>query len=174
MPSGNRCVLSTPKNARKVVRMLADGNSQKAIAEEFGVARQTVNRWVNRDDIREWVNTQAQKYIESLPNALELSKNVLEIGRHQTNSAIVRRDDGSVSAVRSDFIDHKILDAALREAENLRKAVGITPSHSSSVVIGQLVMGNNQNILAPSVQRILDRQLGDILDAEAEDITSAD
>lgn len=169
--SGRKLLLSDPKKARQVVKLLSQGKSQRATAEITGVSRETVNRWVNREEIREWIDQQAEKYIESLPNALELSKNILEISRHQTNKAITRGEDGKVVAVLSDFIDTKILDLALRETDNLRKAVGITPSHTSSVVIGNLVLGNQQNVLMPNVQGILDRQLSEIMDVECEDIT---
>ena len=149
--------------------MLSEGKSQTAVAEALGVNRATVFRWVNRDDIREWINQQAQEYIQSLPNALALSKNVLDISKRQTEKAISRDEHGNIVSVNSDFIDTKILDSALREVDNLRKAVGITPTNSTSIVIGNLVLGDQLNTLAPNVQKILDHQLGDILDVEVED-----
>ena len=170
---GQHKILDEPKNSRKAVKLLAQGKSQTAVAEEFGVHRATVSRWVNREEIRDWIDQQAEKYIESLPNALALSKDVIDISRKQTDKAILRGDNGEIVSVNTEFIDQKILDSALREVDNLRKAVGITPSHSSSVVIGNLVLGNQQNVLMPNVQKLLDRQLGDILDVEAEDITDA-
>jgi transposase len=153
--------------------MLSEGLPQSTVAEEFGIHRTTVSRWVNREEIRQWIDDQAEKYIESLPNALELSRNVLDISRVQTDNAITRSADGKIVSVDTEGIDQKILDSALREVDNIRKAVGITPSNSSSVVIGQLVMGNNQNILAPNVQRLLDHTLGDILDIEPEEVVNA-
>lgn len=168
---GRQNILDEPKAARKATRMLSQGKSQSAVAEEIGCHRATVSRWVNRQEIREWIDKQAEKYIESLPNALALSKNVIDISRQQTDKAVVRDEDGIVVSVNTKFIDQRILDSALREADNIRKAVGITPSNSTSIVVGNLVMGDQTNVLAPNVQRILDGQLGDILDVESVDIT---
>jgi len=170
---GQHKILDEPKNARKAVKLLSQGKTQTSIADEFGVHRATVSRWVNREEIRDWIDQQAEKYIESLPNALALSKDVIDISRKQTDKAILRGDNGDIVSVNTDFIDQKILDAALREVDHLRKAVGITPSHTSSVVIGNLVLGNQQNVLMPNVQGILDRQLGEIMDVECEDITNS-
>ena len=166
---GQHSVLEEPKNARTAVKLLAQGKTQTEVGDKFGIHRCTVSRWVNRDDIREWINQQAQEYIQSLPNALALSKNVLDISKKQTDKAISRDEHGNIISVNSDFIDTKILDSALREVDNLRKAVGITPTNSTSIVIGNLVMGDQLNTLMPNVQKILDHQLGDILDVEVED-----
>jgi transposase len=164
----HRSKLSTPENARKVVRMLVEGASRRAMADELGVSRPTIKKWLSREDIRQWINDQAAEYIESLPNALELSRNVLDISRVQTTNAITRNTAGEITEVNTNSIDQKILDSALREVDNIRKAVGITPSTSTSVVIGQLVMGNNVQVLAPNVQKLLDHTLGDILDITVE------
>ena len=160
--------MDVPKVARKAVKMLCEGKNQSEIADAIGVNRATVSRWVNRAEIREWIDKQAEKYIESLPDALELSKDVLTIGSHQTNNAINRSESGEVISVDTSKIDQKILDLALKESERLRQAVGITPSNSNSVVIGQLILGNQQNVLMPNVQALLDKQLGDILDITPE------
>ncbi len=167
--SGTINVLDQPKVKRKAARLLLEGKTVREVGRQTGVSRETVSRWKNREDIKEWIDSQAQKYIESLPEALAVSKNILDIGKHQTENAITRDESGEIVKVDSDKIDHRLVEAALKESEKVRQAVGITPSQATSVVIGQLVMGNQNNVLMPNVQQLLDRQLTDILDVTPED-----
>ena len=162
-------IMDNPKNARKAVRMIIEKKSQTEIAKVIGCNKATVSRWNNREDIKAWIDEQAQKYIESLPEALAVSKNILDIGKYQTENAVTRDESGDIVKVDSEKIDYRLVEAALKESEKIRQAVGITPSQSTSVVIGQLVMGDQNNVLMPNVQQLLDRQLTDILDVTPEE-----
>lgn len=162
--SGTVKILDQPKVKRKATRLVLEGKTNAEIARRVNVHPATVHRWKTREDIKEWIDSQAQRYIESLPEALAVSKNILDIGKHQTENAITRDESGEIVKVDSGKIDHRLVEAALKESEKVRQAVGITPSQSTSVVIGQMILGDQNNVLLDNVKNIIDRQLVDILD----------
>jgi len=129
--------------------MLARGATQQNVADKAGVHRLTVQRWLKRDDMRQWIDEEAQRYLTRLPDAIDTSHRVIDAAKD-----IDPKDPNT---------KHLML-MALDEAKQMRQAVGIAPSHAPSVVIGQLVLGDQTNVLAPNVQGLLDRQLIDALD----------
>lgn len=156
---GPKKLMNDHKRKRKAALMLARGATKAEVGRAVGVSRPTVSRWANQDEARAWIEDETQKYLESLPDALAISKNLLRAGKEESGKLL-----GKKGAV----VDHKVLEMATREAESMRKSVGITPTHQQSIIIGQLICGDQKNVLAPNVQSLLDRQLAEVLDVTPE------
>jgi DNA-binding XRE family transcriptional regulator len=156
---GPKALLNIPKTKRKAVKMLARGAKQADVARAVGVSRPTVNRWVNRDETREWIEAETQKYLESLPDALEISKNLIQAGKKESGK-LLKDNPGTV--------DGKLLELATREAEQMRKAVGIQPTPSPSHIITNIYNDNRGALVSPIVQAVLDAHFAGL---EAIDIT---
>ena len=137
---------------RKYIRARATGMNMSAAAIETGIARQTAYRWETAEDVKQSIDELARVYVSKLPKAIKLSHDLIDAADQCTKTPE----------------NAKILELGAREAQTIRKTVSIEPSHTTSVIIGNLVLGDQTNVLAPNVQGILDRQLGDILDVTPE------
>jgi len=157
---GPKPILDEPRTRKKALSMLAKGATKADVARRVGCARSTVSTWSNREEVQRWVEDETQKYLESLPDALAISTNLLQAGK---------RESGMLLGKKKADVDHKVLELAAREAESMRKSIGIIPAQHQSVIIGQLICGDQTNVLAPNVQSLLDRQLGEILDVTPEE-----
>lgn len=156
---GPKAVLDEPRTRKKALSMLAKGATKADVARKVGCARSTVSTWSSREEVQRWIEDETQKYLESLPDALAISTNLLRAGKKESGMLLGKK--------RAD-VDHKVLELAVREAESMRKSVGIIPAQHQSVIIGQLICGDQKNILLPNVSALLDRQLADILDVTPE------
>jgi len=116
------------------------------------VNRVTAYRWESREDVRANIEALAQKYIAKLPDAIKLGHDLIDAG----------------NAAEKTPENDKILKLAAEESRLMRQAVGIAPSHSPSVVINNLVLGNQLNVLMPSIQRLLD-QHSDAIEIDPEE-----
>lgn len=152
--------LDKPKCSKKAVQLLAGGATQGKVARTIGVSPSTVSRWTKRSDVKGWIEEEAQKYIESLPNALAISKNLLEAGRSESRKLLGKK---------AGDVDHKILEMATREAESMRKSVGITPAQHQSILV-QNIYNDHDNSISPAVRELLSRHLNNILDITPEPI----
>ncbi len=139
-----------PAVAGKAVSLLARGESIKAAAKAAGCSRQTASRWASQDEVQAWVAAESEKYIASLPDALAISQNLLQAGRSESGK-LLRKKPGEV--------DHKVLELATREAESLRKAVGLQPCQTGAVLI-QNIYQDNRQIISPAVQDLISAHLG--------------
>ena len=158
MPSP-KPLLDEPKNRKKALGLLARGETKSGVAKALGCSRATVGRWSSREEVQRWIEDGAQKYLESLPDALAISTNLLQAGK---------KESGMLLGKKKADVDHKVLELAVREAESMRKSVGIIPAQHQSVVIGQLILGDQTNVLAPNVQSLLDHHLNNVLDVTPE------
>jgi len=133
-------------------RLRAKGLSKPQAAAAIGVSPPTVYRWESREDVRANIEALAQKYIAKLPDAIKLGHDLIDAG----------------NAAEKTPENDKILKLAAEESRLMRQAVGIAPSHSPSVVINNLVLGNQLNVLMPSIQRLLD-QHSDVIEINPEE-----
>lgn len=156
---GPKAVLDEPRTRKKALSMLAKGATKADVARKVGCARSTVSTWSNRDEVQRWIEDETQKYLGFLPDALAISTNLLRAGKKESGMLLGKK--------RAD-VDHKVLELAVREAESMRKSVGIIPAQHQSIVIGQLILGDQTNVLAPNVQSLLDHHLDNILDVTPE------
>jgi transposase-like protein len=145
MMPGPKAILDEPKARKKAVALLARGRTKAAVAREFGVARSTVSTWTSKESVRQWIEQEARRYLESLPDALEISRNLLRAGKMET--AKLTRPGPST-------IDHKLIDSAAREAENMRKAVGIQPTNTTGIMINNILLAPNAG-LSPILAQLL-------------------
>ena len=141
---------------RKYAEARARGMTIPQAAAIADIGRNTAYRWETAEDVKQSIDELARVYVSKLPKAIKLSHDLIDAADQCTKTPE----------------NAKILELGAREAQTIRKTVSIEPSHTTSVIIGNLVLGDQTNVLAPNVQGILDRQLGDILDVtpEIEDV----
>jgi hypothetical protein len=139
-------IAGSEKVRNKMVQMLADGNSQQTVADKLGVARLTVCRWANRDDIKRKVEEQAAKMVEMLPDVVRIKQNVIKAGVRESEK-IGNGLDG----------DKAIVEMAVKAGDKIEQSVGLAPSHAPSIIIGAIYNDNSQNVVLPQVQGLLDR-----------------
>ena len=146
--------ISMPKvmEQKEYVKLRAKGIRPTAASAALGVNRVTAYRWESREDVRANIEALAQKYIAKLPDAIKLGHDLIDAG----------------NAAEKTPENDKILKLAAEESRLMRQAVGIAPSHSPSVVINNLVLGNQLNVLMPSIQRLLDQHL-DVIEINPEE-----
>jgi phage terminase small subunit len=126
----------------------AKGMAVTQAADAAGIGRTSAYRWETAEDVKQSIDELARVYVSKLPKAIKLSHDLID----------------AADAAEKTPENAKILELGAREAQTIRKTVSIEPSHTVSVVIGNLVLGDQTNVLAPNVQGLLDRQLGEILD----------
>jgi len=137
--------LDKPKNRKKAVQLLVGGATQGRVAGTIGVSPSAVCRWTKRPDVRGWIQKEAQKYLEALPDALQMSKNIIRAGQGES-SKLLERPPGNV--------DHKLIEMAMREGEAMRKAVGIQPTATPSHIVNNFFT-NSVPGLSPIIARLL-------------------
>ncbi len=141
--------MAYPKRTqRKYMQLRAQGDTPNAAAVTLGIPPPTVYRWEDRADIRQNIEKLAQEYISLLPDANKLTKDVIE----------------AANSVPKTLQNIKLIELGCKEADGIRKSVGITPSHASSVVIGNLVIGS-QTVIDPRVAGLLGGQMAAMADA---------
>lgn len=162
MKPGPRAILDEPKTRKKAVNMLAKGATATFVARKLGCARSTVSVWANREDARRWIEEETQRYLESLPDALDITRNLIRAGK---------KESGKLLKKQKGIIDHKVLAFATKEAESMRKSAGITPTHSQSLVLQNIYNDNRGSILSPALESILRAQAAecDVIEVEPEE-----
>ena len=163
---GPKAILDEPKTRKKALSMLAKGATKAEAARKIGCARSTMSAWANREEVQRWIEDETQKYLESLPDALAISKNLLQAGK---------KESGKLLGQKGADVDHKVLELAVREAESMRKSIGIIPAQHQSVLIANIYNDNSNQVILPAVQSLLDAALditADRTDDEAESVHS--
>jgi len=148
---GPKAILDKPKTRKKAISMLAKGATKTEVAKKIGCARSTMSTWANREEVQQWIEEEAQKYLESLPDALAISKNLLHAGKEES---------GKLVGKKGAAVDHKVLEMAIREAESMRKSIGIIPAQHQSVLIANIYHDNRNQVILPAVQSLMDAHIG--------------
>jgi hypothetical protein len=90
--------LENPHIRSEVVRRFAGGETQAAIARDFGVHRSQVSRFAKREDIRPSIETEQLKLPESVPDAVENVKDLVtamkDIPKDDTKGVILPGQPG--------------------------------------------------------------------------------
>lgn len=174
---GQTGICDNPIVAGKVIAAIAGGATDSDAANMIGCHRMTIYRFKNREEIKAEIEAQAQALMAIVPNAMEIKRKTIQAGDNALNreigdKGIEAQEGDSPLTIRARIQerieqrsnDIKIIAQSNDASNKVLQAVGILPTHTSSVVIGQLVLGDQTNVLAPNVQSLLDRQLGNILD----------
>jgi hypothetical protein len=138
--------LKQDKLGRRYVAARAKGLSRPQAAVAVGVGVTTAYRWESNEDVRKSIEALAQVYVSKLPDAIKLGHDLIDAG----NNADKTPENAH------------ILKLAAEESRLMRQAVGIAPSHAPSVVINNLVLGNQTNVLLPAISKLLDQHTVDI------------
>jgi transposase-like protein len=145
---GPKAILDEPKTRKRALSMLAKGATKTEVARKVGCVRSTVSTWSNREEVQHWIEDETQKYLDSLPDALAISKNLLQAGKEESGKLLGKDGAG---------VDFKTLEMATREAESMRKSVGIIPAQHQSVLIANIYNDNRNQVVLPAVQSLLDK-----------------
>jgi transposase-like protein len=153
--SGPKAVLDEPRTRKKAISMLAKGATKAGVAREVGCARSTVSTWANREEVQEWIEEKTKKYLESLPDALEMSKNIITAGKRESEKLL---DENPGTA------DGKTLDLATREGEQLRKSAGLTPTPNQVTLIQNIYSDKRSIYYGGVVGELLRKHFGAVED----------
>jgi hypothetical protein len=122
---------------------LAQGKKQAEVAETLNVSTPTVCRFAKRDDVREMITQETQRFAELLPNAVTMTRDLIEAGKKE-----------AAKVAAGDEADLKILEMALKEGEAIRKSTGITPTHTGTTLIHNILIGPPVG-LSPIIAKLL-------------------
>jgi hypothetical protein len=130
---------------KDIVKRLVQGQSQEKIAEVHGIHRSTVFRLKTREDVRKMIEEESKRYLELLPAANRISKNIIEQAERESNK--LQQDDATPNKY--------ILNLATKHCENLQRATGILPSHTIGQQVNMILVDNRQQVLSPALEGIL-------------------
>jgi transposase-like protein len=135
--------LENPHIRSEVVRRFAGGETQAAIARDFGVHRSQVSRFAKREDIRPSIETEQLKLPESVPDAVENVKDLV------TAMKDIPKDDT------------KRRELSYRASQDTLKMVGIMPSPIRSQVITTIYNDQRNQIMSLLIQGMLKKIVGE-------------
>ena len=138
--------MSKANELKNYKKLRAKGMTKPQAALAVGVTPPTAYRWESNEDVRKSIEALAQVYVSKLPDAIKLGHDLIDAGNN---------------AAKTPENAH-ILKLAAEESRLMRQAVGIAPSHAPSVVINNLVLGNQATILLPAISKLLDQHTVDI------------
>ena len=175
--TGPTGLCDNPVNAAKIITAIAGGATDTDVAKMMNCHRATIQRFKSREEIKQEIEAQAQALMAIVPKAVDIKRKTIEAGDKALDREIgdkgIEVHDGdsplTIKARIQERIDQRSNDIKIIAQSNdastkVLQSVGILPTHTSSVVIGSLVLGDQTNVLAPNVQGLLDRQLTDALD----------
>lgn len=122
------------------------GLSKYQAAAAVGVSPPTVYRWESQEDVRRNIEALAQVYVSKLPDAIKLGHDLIDAGNNLEKTPE----------------NDKILKLAAEESRLMRQSVGMAGAHAPSVTINNLILGNQLNVLLPSISTLLNQHTVDI------------
>lgn len=155
---GPTAVFANPTTRAKAITALAGGAKTGEVARMVQCSRYTVYKFRTQEEIKEEIDAQAQALMAAVPLAVDLKIRTMTAGdmalERELNDDGMRTDDNykQIEARRAN--DIKLITQANESGTQLTQMVGITPSHTSSLVINNLVLGDS-NALSPVLSKLL-------------------
>jgi predicted transcriptional regulator len=131
-----RSKLDTSHIKEKVVKELATGKSQGAIAVEVGLNQSQVSRWSSKDEIRELIENEKAKLVEVVSDAVENVKGLVRGMKDIPKSNIKERE------------------LSYKASKDVLKSVGLLPTPINSQTL--INIQGNEPILTPNIAKYLD------------------
>jgi len=126
--------LERPEVQENIVKRLATGEPQTAVAHSWGISQAAVSGFANREDIRELIKTEALSLVQNcLPHAVDNIKFLVESMRETT--------------------DPKERELGYKATVKLLEIAGIAPSGQPSVVINTFI--DNRTEVSPAVVALI-------------------
>lgn len=133
--------------AELVVQGRLEGKTYSELGKMHGVNASTICRTLQKDEIREVLETGMQQQISLVPKAIDILQDTM----NQTEDKGLR----------------------LRAADTILKNTGLSPNNSTSITLTQ-ILNVNTNEVPPAVQRLLEQirkmdvppAIGDVIEAE--------
>jgi hypothetical protein len=133
--------LDTPHIKGKIVKELAVGKSQNAIAQEIGMNQSNVCRFANRDDIKSLVEEEQKRLLKMTPDAV------------QVYIDLITED--------IDKGDIKRRELQLKVCRDVLKSGGILPTPVNSQTLIN-IHDENKPILHPIVMEIISKHIAEV------------
>ena len=137
--SGRKSKLETPHIKAQVVKRLAVGEPQEAIAKDFGIHQSQVSRFASREDIRAAIDDAQKQLLECIPDAVENIKNLVREMKHIPKNENKRRE------------------LSYKASSDVLKGAGLFPTSVQSQTFINLCQ-QNTTILSPVILRLLEAQ----------------
>lgn len=136
----------------KAIDMLSQGITSTEVAKQFGVSRNTVTKFKQRN--KDKIEEQAQKYLDALPDLVQHDINEIndyyEISQKLRTALKENTSTENIKALQDycGYIDKRITD--------IKKSVGLYSSNNPGLVFQQLnVFSNKTSELAPIISKLL-------------------
>jgi len=132
--------LDNPHIKQEVIQRLAIGESQGSIAKDVGLHQSQISRFVNRDDVKPFIEKEQLRLLEALPDAVD---NVKGLVREMPK--IPKKDT-------------KRRELSYKASLDVMKSAGIMPTPEKSQAIINIFQQTNI-IPSPLVQAILEEHM---------------
>lgn len=73
-------LMDNPERKKQATQLLSKGKKQADVARELGVSTPTVCRFAKREDVREMITQEAQRFAELLPDAVTMTRDLIDAG----------------------------------------------------------------------------------------------
>lgn len=134
-----------------VIKRLANGETQTAVAHSLGVSQAAISKFASNPEVRELIRAEALKLVGNLPTATDNIRHLIE------------NMQGSN--------DPKMKELGYKASLKVLETAGIIPGQSSSYVFNTFI--DNRQELSPIVRELLARHMqfpDDPIEAEFEKV----
>ena len=138
-------------------RRTIEGAPSRTIGDELGVHHSTVLRALSKDDIRQRIEEEGRKLIDSaLGDACENRRIIVQATRQALQG---KTED--IPQILQDIPKEKLIEIGTKESAGLRQSVGIDAAHASSPLIVNIFNDNRTQVVAPILENVLAKYLPD-------------
>ena len=132
--------LQSPHKREQIVKRIVLGESQEAIAKDFGIHQSSVSRFASRDDIQVAIEEAQKELLSCIPDAVKNVKGLVrEFQRIPKNQ------------IKSRQLSYKA-------SQDVLKSVGLLSTPVQSQTFVNLYQQQNNTILSPVILRLLEAQ----------------
>lgn len=142
---GNNMRTLSDKRKQEVAQSYAITANQSETARQLGINKSTVHRIIERDDVREMIDEEREKFLESLPNA-------------RANIQYLIDNFRTVDASNAPILSAGEKDQAWKSSMEVLRAAGMLPSHYGSIHIENVYQETRVQIISPVIQLLLNEQ----------------
>ncbi|MBI5967915.1 MAG: helix-turn-helix domain-containing protein [Deltaproteobacteria bacterium] len=138
-----------------VVKAVVAGQSQEEIGRTLGVSQSTISRLINKKDVKDLLEAETLKLLESVPAAVENIRDLVEEMKRIPKKEVKRRE------------------LSYKATIELLKTAGLLPTPLQAQTLINIYKTQNL-ILTPIVQKMIDHMLQPVPEPEEPDYNAAD
>lgn len=126
---------------QEAIELLATGLSKTAVAERLQVSRQTMGQFANREDIKEAIEKEQLKLLDSLPDAVDYVKSLVPQKKRNGKYKKMDKHDKELS---------------YKASSDIMKTMGVFPSNIPSQIVTNIY--NDRTLINPIIMQLLDQR----------------